>query len=64
MDNNDIGSILTVLGLLCFLGIVFWAYSGRRRKAFDEAARIPLEDDLPDEVRPQDEPGRTPKPGR
>jgi cytochrome c oxidase cbb3-type subunit 4 len=28
-----------------FIGIVVWAYSGKRRKAFDEAARIPMEDD-------------------
>ncbi|MCB1908883.1 MAG: cbb3-type cytochrome c oxidase subunit 3 [Rhodocyclaceae bacterium] len=49
MDINDFRSILTVLGLVCFLGIVAWAYSGRAKKGFDEAARLPFADeDMPD----------------
>jgi len=31
--------------LVIFVGIVVWAWSGKRKGAFDEAARIPLEDD-------------------
>ena len=38
-------SIWTVLMLILFIGIVFWAYSSRRKRAFDEAARLPLEDE-------------------
>lgn len=34
---------LLILGL--FLGVVFWAWSSKRKQSFDEAARIPLEDD-------------------
>jgi len=30
--------------LVVFIGIIVWAWSGKRKKAFDEAARIPLED--------------------
>ena len=37
--------MLTVLGLLCFLGIVAWAYSGRAKKGFDEAAQLPFADE-------------------
>ncbi len=41
-------SILTVLGLVCFLGICFWAYSKQAKAGFDEAARLPFgEDDAP-----------------
>lgn len=29
-----------------FIAIGLWAWSGKNKKAFDEAARIPLEDDL------------------
>lgn len=47
MDINDLRSIMTVLTFALFVGIVWWAYSGRRKQAFDEAARLPLEDDLP-----------------
>lgn len=45
MDINDLRSIVTVVSFLTFLGIVAWAFSGRRKSAFDEAARLPLEDD-------------------
>ena len=31
--------------LVAFLALWLWAYSGRRRPAFDAAARLPLEDD-------------------
>ena len=35
----------TVLLLVIFIGIVFWAFSSKRKQDFDEAARLPLEDD-------------------
>ena len=35
----------TVVLLITFVGIVIWAFSGKRKKDFEEAARIPLEDD-------------------
>ena len=49
MDTiNDLRSIFTVLTFLAFIGIVAWAWSGRRRSAFEEAARLPFtEDDVP-----------------
>ena len=31
--------------LVIFIGIVVWAWSGKRKRGFDEAARLPLEDD-------------------
>lgn len=34
--------------LVIFIGIVVWAWSGKRKRAFDEAARMPLEDDALD----------------
>lgn len=45
-------SIWTALLLILFVGIVVWAWSGRRRERFEQAARMPLEDD--------DRPGREP----
>jgi len=38
-------AIWTLVLLLIFVGIVAWAYSGKRKKRFEEAARLPLEDD-------------------
>jgi cytochrome c oxidase cbb3-type subunit IV len=40
-----ISGILTALLIVLFSGIAVWAWSGARRKAFDAAARLPLEED-------------------
>jgi len=45
MDINDLRSIVTVVSLLTFLGIVGWAWSRRNQASFDEAARLPLQDE-------------------
>ena len=42
MDINDLRSITTVVGLLCFLGIVGWAYGRGSKKGFEEAANLPF----------------------
>jgi len=44
---NDLRSIVTVLAFLAFAGIVWWAYSGHRKAAYEEAAQLPLDDDSP-----------------
>jgi len=38
-------SIWTVLVFIVFIGIIIWAYSGRRKKDFDAAARLALDDE-------------------
>jgi cytochrome c oxidase cbb3-type subunit 4 len=45
MDINDLRAALTVASFLAFIGIVIWAYSGRRKQRFDRAARSVLEED-------------------
>ena len=47
MDVNDMRAAWTLLSFLAFVGIAVWAYSGRRKQRFDEAARLPLDDDHP-----------------
>lgn len=48
MDINDFRSIYTVLAFLIFIGIVLWAYSGRAKRGFEEAANLPFtEDEVP-----------------
>ncbi len=43
-------SIWTVVVFITFIGIVWWAYSSRRKKDFDEAARLALDDsDYPEQ---------------
>ncbi len=38
-------SIWTVVLVAIFIGIVAWAWSSKRQRRFEEAARLPLEDD-------------------
>ncbi len=37
--------IWTIVLFVLFIGIVVWAWSSKRRKSFEAAARMPLEDD-------------------
>ena len=49
MNFADFHSYWTILVLVAFVAIVVWAFSGKRKQDFDEASRIPLEeDDAPD----------------
>lgn len=43
MDITTARIVITVLAMACFIGICVWAYLGRNRTAFDEAARLPFE---------------------
>ncbi|MDP1609926.1 MAG: cbb3-type cytochrome c oxidase subunit 3 [Sulfuritalea sp.] len=47
MDINDLRSLFTVLAFIAFVGIVWWAYSDRRKTTYDEAAMLPLDGDSP-----------------
>jgi cytochrome c oxidase cbb3-type subunit 4 len=38
-------SLWSIVVLVTFIGIVLWAYSGKRKAAFDEAARLPFDDE-------------------
>ncbi len=38
-------SIWSIVVMITFLGIVVWAYSAKRKTSFDEAARLPFEDE-------------------
>ncbi|MBI5257079.1 MAG: cbb3-type cytochrome c oxidase subunit 3 [Burkholderiales bacterium] len=45
MELNELRSVVTVMLFIVFIGIVIWAWSQRRREAFDSAAQLPLIDD-------------------
>jgi len=47
MDFTLIDSILTVVFMVVFIGIVLWAWSGKRARDFDEAANLPFTEDKP-----------------
>ena len=45
MDTSLILSIWTIVVMVLFIGIVLWAWSGKRKQRFDEAANIPFHED-------------------
>ena len=48
MDIHTIQGIFTALMLVTFLGIVWWAYSKKTQKRFNEAANLPFADEAMD----------------
>ncbi len=45
MDISTLRGIFTALALIAFIGVWIWAWSGKRKRAFDEAANLPFADD-------------------
>ena len=44
MSISFVQSVWTIVAMSFFIGIVIWAWSGNRKKDFDEASRLPLDD--------------------
>ena len=42
MNIDDLRVVFAVLAFVAFIGIVFWAYSRKRKRDFDEAASLPF----------------------
>ena len=45
MDINDLRGLHTFLVMAVFIGIIWWAFSAHRKKANEEAAHLPFDDD-------------------
>jgi cytochrome c oxidase cbb3-type subunit 4 len=45
MDVNDLRSLVTVLSLVAFTGIIAWVFWPRHRAGFEAAASMALQDD-------------------
>jgi len=43
-DVNILSSVVTIVWFVAFIALCFWAWSGRRRKDFEVAARLPFDD--------------------
>jgi cytochrome c oxidase cbb3-type subunit 4 len=44
-DINTGRAVVTVLSMITFIGIMFWAYSSRNSADFEEAAQLPFDQD-------------------
>jgi cytochrome c oxidase cbb3-type subunit 4 len=40
-----VGTLATLLVTVLFVGVVIWAWSKKRKKDFDEASRLPFDED-------------------
>ena len=46
MQDYTISGIVLIAMFICFIGIVFWAWSKKRNTEFSEASHLPLEDEI------------------
>ncbi len=44
MDQGTLQGIGTLLAMIAFVSVCVWAYSDRKKKDFDEAAKLPFEE--------------------
>lgn len=48
MDSGTLSGIVTVIFIVVFIGIVWWAFSKRNKQRFEDAGKLPFdEDDTP-----------------
>ena len=45
MDQGTLQGIATILAMVAFLGVCWWAYSGHKKQDFEEASQLPFADD-------------------
>jgi cytochrome c oxidase cbb3-type subunit 4 len=45
MDMNTFRGVMTIVLMVAFIGMIFWAYSSKRKPDFDEAANLPFADE-------------------
>ncbi len=44
-DINSLRSLVTVASFIMFVGIVVWTFSSRKTADFEQAAKLPFEQD-------------------
>lgn len=45
MNFTLLSSIMTVLSMVVFIGILLWAFNSKNKSRFEEIGRIPLDDE-------------------
>ncbi len=45
MNFTIISSVVTVISLVVFLGILYWAFSAENKEKFEELARLPIDNE-------------------
>lgn len=44
-DINTLRGLATVTCMIAFIGVIFWAWSDRKKSDFEEAADLPFSDE-------------------
>ena len=47
MTLHELEGLWTIVVLITFAGIVWWAYGGRRKQRFEQDAHIPFDEEPP-----------------
>ncbi len=45
MTDEHLAGLWTLIALIAFLSVCAWAYSGKRRSSFEDAANLPFADE-------------------
>jgi cytochrome c oxidase cbb3-type subunit 4 len=48
MDVNTLRGLITLVAMLAFFGVVWWAYRSANRRRFEEDALLPFSDEAGD----------------
>lgn len=55
MDQGTMQGIGTILAMIAFLGICWWAFSKHKKKDFDEASKLPFDEDELKDIEEKDD---------
>ncbi|WP_395011538.1 cbb3-type cytochrome oxidase subunit 3 [Undibacterium sp.] len=45
MNFTILSSVMTVISLIAFIGILYWAFSSKNKARFEEMAKLPLDNE-------------------
>ncbi|CAN5747579.1 hypothetical protein BH11PSE12_BH11PSE12_07580 [soil metagenome] len=45
MNFTILSSIVTVISMVVFIGIIYWAFSSKNKARFEEIARMPIDNE-------------------
>ena len=61
MDQGTLQGIGTILAMLAFGGVVWWACSKHKKQDFEEAAQLPFDEGELDDPQPSEEKRQDPQ---
>lgn len=50
MNFTLLSSVVTVISMLVFIGIIMWAFSSKNKERFEKMARLPIDNNFEDPI--------------